>query len=76
MPSRDQLKWEEEVKNYLTNEFGGQWYEEPSQSPWTRIPMAGPMIDKYLQEQEKERTKQAVKDSILYELMQKNLLHK
>ncbi len=76
MPSRDQLKWEEEVKNYLTNEFGGQWYEEPSQSPWTRIPMAGPMIDKYLREQEKEQEKQRLKDSILYELMQKNLLHK
>lgn len=68
MPSRDQVRTEEEIKNYLTNQFGGQWYEEPSQSPWTRIPMAGPMIDKYLQEQQKEEQEQAIRDSILYDL--------
>lgn len=72
MPSNDRIRQEEQIKNYLTNQFGGQWYEEPNaQSVWSRIPLAGPMIDKYLKEQAEEEEEKAVKDSLINAIIKK-----
>lgn len=60
---------QEGIKNWITNEAGGLFYDQ--QSPWTRIPIIGTRIDQKFKEQEKEEHEQAVRDSILYDLLMK-----
>lgn len=69
LPTNKQLVGEEALKNYITNQAGTYWYDE--QSPWTRVPVVGTKIDKYNKDKEKEEQEQAVRDSILYDLLMK-----
>jgi hypothetical protein len=69
MPSDLQLRTEEEIKNYLTNEFGSGWYDQ--QSPWTRVPIVGTRIDKKLKDDAKQDSIQAKRDSIIYDILKK-----
>ena len=69
LPTASQLRAEEEIKNYLTNNAGTYWYDE--QSPWTRIPVAGSRIDRYMKEEAKQDSARAVKDSIIKEILNK-----
>lgn len=69
LPTNRQLRTEEEIKNYLTNQAGTYWYDE--ESPWTRVPVVGTRIDKYIKDKEKEEQSQAKRDSILLDVLTK-----
>lgn len=69
LPTNQELAGEEAVKNYLTNEFGSAWYDE--ESPWTRVPVVGTRIDKYMKDKEKKEQSQAKRDSILLDVLTK-----
>ena len=69
LPSNTDVAVQEGIKNWITNEAGGMFYDQ--QSPWTRIPVIGPRIDEKFKEQEKEEREEAVRDSILYDLLMK-----
>lgn len=69
LPTNRQLRTEEEIKNYLTNQAGTYWYDE--ESPYTRIPVVGTRIDKYIKDKEKEEQSQAKRDSILLDVLTK-----
>ncbi len=69
LPTNRQLRTEEEIKNYLTNQAGTYWYDE--ESPWTRVPVVGTRIDKYIKDKDKEEQSQAKRDSILLDVLTK-----
>ena len=69
LPSNQRVRIEEEIKNYLTNEFGSAWYDQ--QSPWTRVPIVGPRIEQKLKEEAKQDSIQAKRDSIIYDILKK-----
>lgn len=72
-PSKAQLANEESVKNWLTNQSGGMFYDQ--QSPWTRIPIFGSRIDQYLKEEAKQDSARAEEERILNDLRMRNMLH-
>lgn len=64
-----QIAKEEAIKNYITNNLGDKLAEEGM--IYTRIPLVGPLIQRYANEQEKEEQDKALQEEILNELSDK-----
>ena len=60
---------EESLKNYITNNTGDKLSEEGK--IYTRIPLVGQAVQKYVDEQDKEEQVKLLEESILEELRQK-----
>ena len=73
-PTEARYMKEEAVKNLITNKLGG-WMDEQGKA-LTRIPVVGPMIQQRLDKREKEEAEQAVRDSIIYNLLTRGLIYK
>lgn len=72
-PSKARLANEESIKNWLTNQSGGVFYDQ--QSPWTRIPYVGPRIDQYRKEEAKQDSIRTQEERILNDLRMRHMLH-
>lgn len=72
-PSKARIANEESIKNWLTNQSGGMFYDQ--QSPWTRIPYVGSRIDQYRKEEAKQDSIRAEEERILNDLRMRNMLH-
>ena len=57
-----QIAKEEAVKNYITNNFGDKLAEEGQ--VYSRIPLVGPFVQKYVNERDKEAAEEAVRQAI------------
>ena len=73
LPSNSQLRIEEEIKNYLTNQAGTGWFAQ--ESPWTRVPIVGSRINRMVKEAEIQDSIDNERAQILNDLRARNMLH-
>ena len=73
LPSSRQLRIEEEIKNYLTNQAGTGWFAQ--ESPWMRIPIVGSRINRTVKEAEIQDSIDNERARILDDLRARNMLH-
>lgn len=73
LPSSRQLRIEEEIKNYLTNQAGTGWFAQ--ESPWTRVPIVGSRINRMVKEAEIQDSIDNERARILDDLRTRNMLH-